>query len=84
MVSGLTENNNYSKIDGYVYYFNLADVFNGDGANKDNDVDFCEGWQNTLNITLAPSAIKFNPVVYQWDEKYPTGDENTDGEFTIQ
>ncbi len=81
---GVTENNNYSKIDGYVYYFNLADVFNGDGANKDNDVDFCEGWQNTLNITLAPSAIKFNPVVYQWDEKYPTGDENTDGEFTIQ
>ena len=79
---GNTDNNStYSKIDGYKYYFNLADVFNG---TAETAVDFCEGWQNTLNITLAPSAIKFNPVVYNWDEKYPTGDANLDGEFTVQ
>lgn len=81
---GKTESETYTKIDGYKYYFNLADVFNGNGDNKDKDVDFCEGWQNTLNITIAPAAIKFNPVVYNWDEKYPTGDETLDGEFTVQ
>ena len=78
---GKTENSTYTKIDGYKYYFNLADVFNGDAITA---VDFCEGWQNTLNITLAPAAIKFNPVVYNWDEKYPTGDATLDGEFTVQ
>ena len=78
---GKTESEVYTKIDGYKYYFNLADVFNGTAITP---VDFCEGWQNTLNITLAPAAIKFNPVVYNWDEKYPTGDATLDGEFTVQ
>lgn len=66
---GKTENNVYTKHDDYKYYYNLADVFNGDAITA---VDFCEGWQNTLKITLAPAAINFDADVYQWAEKYPS------------
>lgn len=52
------------KMDGYEYYYNLADVFNGD--NSSDPVNFCEGWQNTLKITLAPVAINFDADVYEW------------------
>ena len=64
---GTGADDNYKKVDGYEYYFNLADVF---GATTDAGIDFCEGWQNTLKITLAPVAIKFDAEVYQWDEKF--------------
>ena len=60
-----------AKMDGYVYYYNLADVFNGD--NSTDAIDFCEGWQNTLNITLAPAAIIFDADVYEWTTKTETG-----------
>jgi hypothetical protein len=63
---GKTENNVYTKHDSYKYYYNLADVFNGDATTS---VDFCEGWQNTLKITLAPAAINFDADVYQWSTK---------------
>lgn len=59
-----------AKLDGYVYYYNLADVFNGDATTA---VNFCEGWQNTLNITLAPAAINFDAQVYEWVTKTETG-----------
>jgi hypothetical protein len=52
-----------AKMDGYQYYYNLADVFNDDAATA---VDFCEGWQNTLKITLSPTAIIFDADVYRW------------------
>lgn len=76
---GKTVSETYTKIDSYKYYFNLADVFNGDDSSS--NVDFCEGWQNTLNITLAPTAIKFDPYVYKWEEKFPTGDSDKSGEL---
>ena len=60
---GKTENNVYTKHDSYKYYYNLADVFNADATTA---VDFCEGWQNTLKITLAPAAINFDADVYEW------------------
>lgn len=55
-----------AKMDGYKYYYNLADVFNG---NAETAVNFCEGWQNTLKITLAPVAITFDADVYEWATK---------------
>ena len=55
------------KIDGYKYYFNLAEMF---GATTNAGIDFCEGWQNTIKITLAPEAIKFDAEVAKWDEKF--------------
>ena len=58
------------KMDGYEYYYNLADVFNGEATDA---VNFCEGWQNTLKITLAPVAINFDADVYEW-----TTDANQD------
>ena len=55
-----------AKVDAYKYYYNLADVFNGD---ETSDVNFYEGWQNTLMITLSPVAINFDADVYQWATK---------------
>lgn len=70
------------KVDGYKYYFNLADVFGGDGTDA-NRIDFCEGWQNTLNITLSPVAIKFVPDVYKWEEMYGSDNPKTGKTFEI-
>lgn len=66
---GKTENSVYTKHDSYKYYYNLADVFNGDATTA---VNFCEGWQNTLKITIAPTAIDFDADVFEWAEKYPS------------
>lgn len=43
--------------------YNLADVFNGSGT---DDLYFSEGWQNTLNITITPTEIKFSGNVAEW------------------
>jgi|GEM_PF-1233539 hypothetical protein len=64
---GTGTGNNYKKVDRYVYYFNLAEIF---GATTSAGIDFCEGWQNTVKITLAPVAIKFDAEVAKWDEKF--------------
>ena len=53
------------KLDGYKYFYNLADVFNGNTTGT-KDITFCEGWQNTLLITLKPTKISFDAVVYGW------------------
>lgn len=63
---GTTTNNTYTKGDGFKYYYNLADVFNGNGSDA---FTFCEGWQNTLLITLKPDVIDFTPMVYNWEDK---------------
>jgi len=63
---GTTTNNTYTKGDGFKYYYNLADVFNGNGSDA---FTFCEGWQNTLLITLKPDVINFTPMVYSWEDK---------------
>lgn len=63
---GTTENSTYTKGDDFTYYYNLADVFNAAGT---DDFTFCEGWQNTLLITLKPDIITFTPMVYNWEDK---------------
>ena len=63
---GTTENSTYTKGDDFTYYYNLADVFNGNGNGA---FTFCEGWQNTLLITLKPDIIEFTPMVYNWEDK---------------
>jgi len=51
----------------FKYYYNLADVFNGSSSTA--DVNFCEGWQNNLIITIKPAAIEFDAEVYEWVNK---------------
>lgn len=53
-------------LDSYSYFYNLADMFNGNGANKDDDVAFNEGYMNNLMITINPVAINFEANVYEW------------------
>ena len=51
----------------YVAYYNLAKLFK---IAKGSKLAFNEGWQNTLNITIAPETIKFDGMVAPWaDEK---------------
>lgn len=57
------------KTDAYNYTYNLADLFNGTSS---NNIDFNEGWMNTLNITIDALTIDFDADVYQWAEKYDT------------
>lgn len=45
----------------YTATYNLAHAFAGE-----NDVNFCEGWQNTLNITIDATSIQFDSEVFQW------------------
>ncbi len=52
------------KVDGYSYYYNLADIFNGNGSSE--NIAFNEGWQNTLKININPTAIEFEADVYEW------------------
>lgn len=78
---GTGTGDNYKKVDGYEYYFNLAEIF---GASTDAGIDFCEGWQNTVKITLAPVAIKFDAEVVQWDEKFGEDNPKTGTLFEIK
>lgn len=45
----------------YKATYNLAHAFAGE-----QDVNFCEGWQNTLNITINATSIEFDSEVFQW------------------
>ena len=54
-------------------YYNLAKVFDNDGNETPDALPFNEGWQNTLNITIAPTTIKFDAKVAPWDEKSNEG-----------
>ena len=51
----------------YVAYYNLAHAF---GVAADGTLNFCEGWQNTLNIKIDADAIVFDAEVYEWKDKY--------------
>jgi len=46
----------------FTAYYNLASLFGSTNLN------FCEGWQNTLNITIDANAVEFNPQVFNWDD----------------
>ena len=79
-VTGNTENKPFLKIaysiynnagdkhEDYVAYYNLASLF---GKSGDQTLDFNEGWQNTLNITISPDQINFDGNVAVWDDKAP-------------
>lgn len=44
--------------------YNLAKAFNITTVNE--TLAFNEGWQNTLNITISPTAIEFDANVAEW------------------
>lgn len=60
------------------YYTKAGDVYTAceatakaDGSStyyKPNTLAFNEGWMNTLNVTIDPTAIKFTGKVAKWDE----------------
>lgn len=49
----------------FVAYYNLATAFTNSAP---TNIAFNEGWQNTLNITIAPTAITFDANVAPWGE----------------
>ena len=48
----------------FVAYYNLATIF---GVADNKTLAFNEGWQNNLNLTIAPGIIKFAAKVAVWD-----------------
>lgn len=50
----------------YTAYYNLAHAF---GVAAGSDLNFYEGWQNTLNIKIDADAIVFDADVYEWKDK---------------
>ena len=50
----------------YTAYYNLAHAF---GVAAGSVLNFCEGWQNTLNIKIDADAIVFDAEVYEWADK---------------
>lgn len=56
----------HTLIDSYKYYYNLCAAFGGTGTTA---INFCEGWQNTLKITISPVAINFSADVFEWSTK---------------
>ena len=46
----------------YYAYYNLANAFKSDVLN------FNEGWENTLTITINPSHIRFDAEVSEWED----------------
>lgn len=72
-----TKGDDSQKVDGYVYYYNLANIFNG--TSNADAISFNEGWQNTLKITINPVAILFDADVYEWDTNKDVTVEIPDG-----
>lgn len=58
--------NTGSTTEEFTAYYNLASVF---GLTGDQKLEFNEGWQNTLTITLDPQAIVFTANTAPWVEK---------------
>lgn len=50
----------------YTAYYNLAHAFN---VAADETLNFCEGWQNVLNIKIDADMIVFDAEVYEWKDK---------------
>ena len=59
-----------AKSQDYSYFYNLADLFNGDSS---SNLAFNEGWQNNLYITIGAAAINFDAQVYEWATQTPGG-----------
>lgn len=55
-------------------YHNLIPVTNAEVSSVEKkNVDFCEGWQNNLWITINPTSIQFDADVYEWSTKWDSG-----------
>ena len=50
----------------YTAYYNLAHAFN---VAEGKALNFCEGWQNVLNIKIDADMIVFDAEVYEWKDK---------------
>lgn len=59
-----------AKTQDYSYFYNLADLFNGESS---SNLAFNEGWQNNLYITIGAAAINFDAQVYEWATQTPGG-----------
>lgn len=57
---GVTQNNSPRKLGGG------GGGASGGATQPSQGIYFYEGWMNTLNITISPTTIQFNPEVYQW------------------
>lgn len=60
IVYTITDNGN---TESFTASYNLASAF---GITGTNSLSFNEGWQNTLNITIKPTAIEFTGKVATW------------------
>ena len=60
IVYTITDNTNTEQ---FSASYNLASAF---GVTETNALAFNEGWQNTLNITIKPTAIVFDSKVATW------------------
>ena len=63
-------NNAETAHEDFVAYYNLASLF---GKTGEQVLGFNEGWQNTLNITIAPGVINFDGMVAPWADNAPAG-----------
>ena len=63
-------NNAKTAHEDFVAYYNLASLF---GKTGEQVLGFNEGWQNTLNITIAPDVINFDGKVAPWADSTPAG-----------
>ncbi len=59
-----------SKTDSSLIYAKVSEVANA------GDIEFCEGWQNNIWITISPIAIYFDADVYEWVTKYDSFDND--------
>jgi hypothetical protein len=70
----------------FTSYYNLVAAFknyDNDGhqsngtaiASGEDKIAFNEGWQNTLHITINPTAIEFTADVAEWADQYATAPE---------
>ena len=59
-----------AKSQDYSYFYNLADLFNGESS---SNLAFNEGWQNNLYITIGAASINFDAKVYEWATQTPNG-----------
>ena len=71
-------NNDKSAHEDFVAFYNLASLFKTADDGDEYELAFNEGWQNTLNITIAPGAIKFDAKVAPWWANNATGAVSVD------
>lgn len=59
---------NYNLVAAFKGYDNDGHLADGTTAITENTFPFYEGWQNTLNIIIKPTAIQFTADVAKWSD----------------